>query len=203
MKIYNLTPGGYASNCYVVVADDCSDAIIIDPSMPPSSFHRQCPSLPTPSRVLLTHAHFDHMYALNEWHALGLAVYLGEKEIPALTDARMNCSAFVGSVIVFDGQAQGLADGDVIPLGQENLTVIETIGHTAGGCSYFGEGILFSGDTMFADGTVGRTDLPGGSTQALRASIKRLLELPPETQVYPGHNQSTTIERERRAHLYE
>lgn len=203
MKIHNLTPGGYASNCYVVVPDDCSDAIIIDPSMPPSSFHRQCPDLPMPSRILLTHAHFDHMYALNEWHALGIPVFLGTKELPSLTETRLNCSAFVGSPIVFDGQAQGLCDGDEILLGQEKLTVIETIGHTAGGCCYYSEGVLFSGDTMFAEGMVGRTDLPGGSSAALRVSIQRLLELPPATQVYPGHNQSTTIGKERKAHLFQ
>jgi glyoxylase-like metal-dependent hydrolase (beta-lactamase superfamily II) len=201
MIVHNLTPGGYASNCYVVVADDSSDAIIIDPSMPPSSFHRQCPEIPLPTKILLTHANFDHMYALKEWYEMGIPVYVGTKELPALADSKLNCSAFVGSVIEFVGQANGLCDGDLIPLGDEQLSVIETPGHTVGGCCYYSNGISFSGDTLFADGSVGRTDLPGGSLQALKQSLKRLLDLPIDTRVFPGHNHSTTIEKERRAHL--
>jgi glyoxylase-like metal-dependent hydrolase (beta-lactamase superfamily II) len=141
------------------------------------------------------------MYALSEWHALGIPVYLGKEEQPALSDPARNCSQFVGNIIIFDGDAVGLQDGDTIPLGTEKLTVIATPGHTVGSCSYLGDGILFSGDTLFADGSVGRTDLPSGSQAALLQSLQRLLDLPLTTQVYPGHNHTTTIEKERKAHL--
>ena len=90
-----------------------------------------------------------------------------------------------------------LKDGDIIRAGELEFKVIETPGHSAGSICLYGEGVLFSGDTMFA-GDSGRVDIPGGSEEQMEGSLKKLLDLPPETIVYPGHGRSTTIMGERK-----
>jgi glyoxylase-like metal-dependent hydrolase (beta-lactamase superfamily II) len=90
-----------------------------------------------------------------------------------------------------------LSEGDEVVVGENRLRVLHTPGHTPGGICLYGHGVVFVGDALFA-GSIGRTDLPGGSTEALLASIRRkLLALPDETVVYPGHGPATTIGEER------
>ncbi|MGL6015024.1 MAG: MBL fold metallo-hydrolase, partial [Selenomonadaceae bacterium] len=95
-----------------------------------------------------------------------------------------------------------LADGTVLTFGKESLTVLHTPGHTPGGVCLLGSGVLFSGDTLFA-GSVGRTDFPGGSMEQLLDGIRRkLLPLPDDTAVYPGHGGATRIGWERENNPY-
>lgn len=89
-----------------------------------------------------------------------------------------------------------LIDGDIIKAGQLELKVIETPGHSEGGICLYGEGVLFSGDTLF-HGDTGRTDIPGGSDSKMEISIAKLMDLPLNTMVYPGHGRPTTIKKER------
>lgn len=169
----------------------------------------------TPQCILLTHAHFDHIYGMSRLcRKYGIPVYMHEKEMFTLTESNgMLCKRFSlpepetypfseagdkaeGSA---GDMARFVSEGDVIAAGDLRFEVTETPGHTPGGVCYFerGEKILVSGDTLFA-GSIGRTDHPGGDYDALMAGIfGKLMILDGDTDVIPGHGPCTTIADER------
>ena len=184
-----------------------------------------------PTMILLTHAHFDHIgavAALKRRYSPGLStqdsalstqdsgllftqhsglrtcflrVGLSQAESPALEDARYSGATWF-CVSVETAKADFfIGDGDVLRLGETTLTALSTPGHSAGGLSFVGDGVVFVGDVLFRDG-IGRYDLPGADFEALKRSLARLLELADETKVYPGHGPETTIGRERRSNPY-
>ena len=151
--------------------------------------------------VLLTHGHFDHIMGLDELlKEFPVPVYAHEAEAELLGDARLNSSAgMYGRGYTFT-KAEYLKDGQVVTIAGFEIRVIHTPGHTAGGCCYYipAEGVLISGDTLF-HASIGRTDLPtGSSSQLVRSVRERLLVLPEETKVYPGHMEETTIGYEKK-----
>jgi hydroxyacylglutathione hydrolase len=114
-------------------------------------------------------------------------------DAPMLTDPMQNLSGFFGPALTAPPADRLLAAGDSIAVGDLRLTVLHTPGHSPGSVSFYTEGHLFSGDTLFA-GSIGRFDFPGGDRQRLLRSIReRLLVLPPDTAVYPGHGEETTV----------
>ena len=187
-----LTLGALGTNCYLIHTD--AGTLVLDPADDAPTILLELQKRGwTADAVALTHAHFDHMLALN---GLGAQeVFLHGADVPALTDARRNLSALFGAP--FQGQPRPveLAEGAAL----FGLSVLHTPGHTLGSlCLYAPEDeLLFSGDTMFAGGW-GRTDFPGGDEAALCDSLFRLTQLPEGTRVLPGHGGSTTIARERR-----
>ncbi|MBQ5800349.1 MAG: MBL fold metallo-hydrolase [Clostridia bacterium] len=199
MKITSLYSGGYASNAYLVTSDDESESVLIDPSVSYDFVFRQCGDFPKVKKVLLTHAHFDHVIALEEWkNNYGVEIYATEKASLALTDSVQNGNRiFFGSDKTYPKADVIISEGDVICFGNSELKVIETRGHTQGSCCYIGEGVAFTGDTLFADGDVGRTDLYGGSTRELYRSISRLFStLDGSTVIYSGHGRPSTVREE-------
>ncbi len=199
MKIISLYSGGYASNAYLVISDDNSESVIIDPSVSYDFVFRQCPDAPKVKKILLTHAHFDHVIALEDWKKnYGVEIYATEKASIALTDSIQNGNRiFFGSDKTYPKADVIVSEGDVIRFGDSELKVMQTEGHTEGSCCYIGEGVAFTGDTIFADGDIGRTDLYGGSTKAIYRSISRILsELDRDTVIYSGHGRSTTVKEE-------
>ena len=199
MRVQNLYAGGFASCCYFLTDGTGCFSVVIDPSVPPSLSAGALPGGVRLSAILLTHAHFDHMLALDSWRALGAPVLVSEGDMSGLTDPNYNVSATLfGAPTVFAPPDKLVWDGDRICFGDSSLTVLGTPGHTAGGVSYFGDGKLFCGDTLFAGGGVGRQDVSGGSAEAIRTSVRRILSLPPETVIYPGHGGVTTVARERK-----
>jgi glyoxylase-like metal-dependent hydrolase (beta-lactamase superfamily II) len=142
--------------------------------------------------VALTHGHFDHIGGLDDFCKL---VYVHPKDAALLKDARLNGSLFFGSPYVYERRVY-FYEGDNLHFGDYSLDIIHTPGHTPGSVAIKIGSWLFSGDTIFFD-SIGRTDIPLASHNLLIKSIKeRLLTLPPDTVVYPGHGISTTIERE-------
>ena len=128
-----------------------------------------------------------------------IPIYASEKEETTLLNPRVNLSAFGRGNCTLDADVY-LKDLEVVEMAGFSVQMIETPGHTVGSCCYYlkDEGVLFSGDTVF-QGSVGRTDFPEGSTAAIVRSLHRLLDaLPDETEVYPGHDASTTIGYEKR-----
>ncbi len=198
MKIHNLSYGGWASNCYYITDDDEQYAVVIDPSVPPDKISLQ--NHAQLCAVLLTHTHYDHMVALDAWLMPGAPLMVTEADEKGLYDPEYNVSWMFGQRAVYPRADRLLKAGDVITFGRETLEVIMTPGHTAGSCCYRAGDILFSGDTLFAEGGIGRYDLPGGSYRVLEQSLQRLLSLEPGTQVYPGHGGPTTIGAERHFH---
>ena len=150
--------------------------------------------------ILLTHGHFDHMLAADalrkKYH---IPVYVHEKEQHLLGDPKENLSGLWSKPYTMQAD-KTVKEGDVLHLADFEIHVLATPGHTAGGVCYYipAEKALFSGDTLFCE-SYGRYDFPTSSGRELIASVKRLLkELPGDVTVYPGHNDETTIEHEKR-----
>lgn len=192
--------GDFQTNCYMAVNVDTREAIVIDPAYDARYIYKtmqhenfNCVG------IFLTHGHYDHIGAMAELKRLtGVPTYASEDEKGLLGNSRANLSAMFGSPL--EAQADNyLKDGDVKKILGTEMKCISVPGHTAGGmCYYFEqEGILFSGDTLFKY-SIGRSDFPTGDGAALIENIRqKLLVLPEDTLVYPGHNGYTRIGKEK------
>lgn len=202
MEILGLPGGDLGAMCYLVKEGE--SALLIDPSATPEEMRRALGApLPPISAILLTHGHFDHILALDAWRRETKApVFVGKGDGGCLTDAALNGSSlFTGGGGMTFSPADGTLDGGEIRGLPLSVTVIPTPGHTAGSVCYLVGDALFTGDTLFAHGGVGRTDLPGGSFDAQRASLKSLLS-GEDHPIYPGHGPASTLGAERRHHLF-
>lgn len=196
VKIGKVTMGQYMTNCYFLYREGSKDMVFIDPADSGAYLYEQLSGKGFDIKaILLTHGHFDHIFgvkALKE--KTGARVYACEAEKALLEDPGLNVSEGVGRpTAVYPDEF--LHDGQEITLCDIGIKVIHTPGHTAGSCCFYVEeaGFLIAGDTLF-EGSVGRTDLPTGSTRTMMDSIReKLFVLPDETKVYPGHGGSTTI----------
>ena len=201
MKVEHYVLGMFQTNTYLAINEETNECVIVDPALFSAELkgHILEKGL-TPKAVLLTHGHIDHMGGAGEIAGeYGIPIYAHEEELKVLGDARVNLSASFTGPFTLDS-VQPLKAEQALAVAGFSFQIIFTPGHTQGGCCYYEQEakVLFSGDTLFA-GSVGRTDFPGGSTSALIRSIKeRLLCLPDDTIVYPGHMQMTTIGNEKR-----
>ena len=189
---------------YIVYSDDQSSCVVIDPSVSYDFVFRQRKSLPKVEKILLTHAHFDHVLCLAEWREKTASpVCISAQDASSLYDGEKNgYSFFFGGDKSFGCADELLSEGDAICFGDSKLTFLHTPGHTQGSGCFLGEGLIFTGDTIFADGGVGRTDLYGGSGKSLISSLKRLFALDENYRLLSGHGPETTIKEEKYNHGY-
>lgn len=201
LKIGRMTVGMYGTNCYLVYREGGEQVIIIDPPAAGEKIYEKVKALGFQTfSILLTHGHFDHIMGVNELKACsGAKVYAMDSEPRVCEDTGLNVSAQIGQPYAV--KADEYFHGDtVFMLGDIEIKVFSTPGHTADSCCYYFEeaGFMVCGDTIFEE-SVGRTDLPTGSGSSLEASVReKIFTLPDEVSLYPGHGNSTTVEHEKK-----
>jgi glyoxylase-like metal-dependent hydrolase (beta-lactamase superfamily II) len=191
--IKTLIAGMYEENCYLIMDEGTKELAIIDPGGQPNLIEKEIGKLDgKPKFILLTHGHMDHVGAVIElMNKLNIPFYINENE-----EQYMKNDEFVfGSL---PKASKYLKEGDTVSLGNNIIKVIETAGHTAGGICFLVNDELFTGDTLF-QGSIGRSDFPGGNGAQLIKNIKeKLLPLGDSIKVYPGHGPASTIGYEKR-----
>ncbi|NLJ59377.1 MAG: MBL fold metallo-hydrolase [Firmicutes bacterium] len=203
MILRTIRVGAFETNCYIVGCETSKEAIVIDPGDDVDLIRRQLRAAGLICTIIVnTHGHVDHTAGNKVLaEATGAIIAIGAKDEPSLDDPTRNLSPAFANFAkdkISPPASLLLAEGDTLYAGSVCLEALETPGHTPGSISLLGQGMVFSGDTIFASGGIGRTDFPGGSYDDLMKSIEeKLLVLPDETLVYPGHGPSTTIGRER------
>ena len=195
--------GNFSVFCYLIGDEEAKEALFIDPADETDMLISEATSRGlTVKYVVNTHAHVDHIMGNAEMvRRTGARIVIHEEDAPLLVRQPRDL------LMMFKAKSSPPADilakdGDSIQIGKVGLKVLHTPGHSPGGMSLYGDGMVFTGDTLFV-GSVGRTDFPGSSWEVMEASIRnKLYTLPGDTIVYPGHNYgaapSSTIQHERR-----
>jgi glyoxylase-like metal-dependent hydrolase (beta-lactamase superfamily II) len=208
MKIDRLILGAYQTNCYILrESESDKDCLIVDAGLEAGELvdFLQRHKL-NPVAVVLTHGHADHITGvalLRENHP-DIKVYIHKLDAEMLTGTKNYLSALAGVLFSSEPADFLIEETDVIDEANIKLDILHTPGHTQGGICLYSkdEGIVFVGDTLFAD-SVGRTDMPGGDIKQLITGIKeKLCILPDETTVYPGHGPVTSIAQEKASNPY-
>ncbi len=203
MKYDVLPVGPYEANC-CILWDDPEQAWVVDPGADGEEILSFLKTHGLKAGVVvLTHAHFDHISALNEVLAVyPVPVYLHRADVP-FAFSPMNAMPPYRPTARPASLVTDKADGDTLEYGGLSARLIHTPGHTPGGwCLYFEKhSVLVAGDTLFA-GSIGRTDFPGGSMEEMEASLQRLKALPDDTKVMCGHGPVTTLGVEKRSNPY-
>lgn len=189
------------TNCYIVVDEISKETIVIDPAGEVDKIIEMLNTLGSDLKyIYLTHCHADHTHGVNELRAIKDAkVLIHRADFEGLNDDEINLATYIGLNEIKIDNVGRVDENDSIHVGNLKFKVIHTPGHTKGGSSLYceSEKMVFTGDTMFR-GTWGRTDLPTGSMEQIMDSItNKLLSLPDDTIVYPGHGKSTMIVEER------
>lgn len=199
------TPLGEPTNCYIVTDEDTKETMVIDPAGEYEKIEEMLKTLEAKLKyICLTHCHGDHIGAVNklkqDFGGKVLIHFLDEK---GLNDPNINMTEYIGVENNYIEVDSRLNDNDLIHIGEMEFKIIHTPGHTVGGiCLYCKEHkLLFSGDTVFRR-TWGRTDLPTGSFADIIKSItNKLMILPEDTIIYPGHGKSTMVKEEEPIYL--
>ena len=200
MILKTLLVGPLETNCYILGDEKSKEAVVIDPGGDFEEIEKQLKKLKLKVKyIVLTHGHFDHTGALAQLKkATGAEVLIHAEDASMLSPTGQAQPFFMESgkdPCAADGT---LKEGDKIQFGENSLEVLHTPGHTPGGISLLIDKMIFVGDTLFC-GSIGRTDLPGGSFQELIDSIKmKLLTKGDDYLIYPGHGPTTTIGEERK-----
>ena len=196
MLIKTISVGQLETNCYVVTDETSLDCAVIDPGDESNTILDYLEQNRLRCRaVFLTHGHFDHVGAVEALaEETGAKVYLNRED-----DAETRRDLHFPLHLPENGEYY--ADGDRVEIGSLRFEVIGTPGHTPGGVTLRCQDALFTGDTLFR-GSCGRTDLPGGDTEELLRSLKRICSLEGDFEVYPGHMDCSTLARERLFNYY-
>ena len=219
MLIAALPTGPLAANCYVLAPAPGGECVIVDPGQDATEQVAKVLAEQdlTPAAILLTHGHFDHVWSAAELGgAHGVPVYLHADDHGLLTEPAAGVDAgFAAQLQMLLGPGpypvpadlRQVTDGDTLPLAGVKFGVEHTPGHTPGSVVYTvtaedGIPVMFAGDLVFA-GSIGRTDFPGGDTDAMNQSLaSAVLNRPDHTRILPGHGPGTTVERERATNPY-
>ncbi|MGL4740541.1 MAG: MBL fold metallo-hydrolase [Sarcina sp.] len=197
MILKSIAVGAYQENCYFLIDETTNECVIFDPGAQADYILAVIKQLNiTPKYILLTHAHFDHVGAIEEIvNQFKIPFYVNKNDY----DMQKVDTQLFTTTIMPNGFIE---DGDTFNLGNNIIKAITTPGHTPGGICFLANDMLITGDTLF-NGSIGRTDFTGGDFNTLISSIKdKLLDLGDNTKVYPGHGEPTTIGMEKKQNPY-
>ncbi|MBA4373265.1 MAG: MBL fold metallo-hydrolase [Thermodesulfovibrio sp.] len=203
MKIEDLVVGPLQVNCYIAYDEESLEAMIVDPGDNAAGILKILDRLRLkPRYIVCTHGHFDHIGAVAEvkastgaevvLHGADLQIYEGAHDLAQLMGFSLERQPAPDIIV---------SAGDRLMLGETVVTIMHTPGHSPGGICLLQGDLLLSGDTIFA-GSIGRTDFPGGSLQSMKQSFRRIIDLPPTTQIFPGHGPGSTIAEEREMNFF-
>ena len=190
-------------NTYILTDSETNQGMVIDPGCYTPAMKKELRNLTELKYIILTHAHGDHMGALNAIRKdyPDAVLIAGVKEKELLLDAENNGSMEFSPEPVSTEADRYVSEGDSVTLGSIKFTFMETPGHTQGGICICGDGKIFTGDTLFFR-SIGRTDLYSGNMEQMRKSLQKLMRLPDEIQVLPGHGPGTSIGAEKKGNPF-
>lgn len=204
MKIVKFQFNMFGENCYVVYDPASRQAMVVDPGMLTENERQAIDGFIAREQLTVkylvnTHLHLDHAFGnAHIYNKYGVKTRAHSADIPLGSNLRRQAEQFgifdaqIGEI----GEVEPLKEGDILTLGNDKIKIIHTPGHTPGGIALYAptDGWVITGDSLFADGGIGRTDLPGGNHQQLIDSLKtKLFTLPGETKIIPGHGPVSTI----------
>jgi len=203
LEVVAFETGPLQETAYLVIDRGSRDAAMVDPGDDADRLIEAVEQANVRLRAIwLTHAHFDHVGAVRALRTrFEVPVFLHEEDVPMFEAGPFQAASWG---LPFDGDevpAERFTEGQGLRLGELSFTVMQTPGHSPGHVTLHGHGIALVGDCLFA-GSIGRTDLPMANGPAMAQSLERIVALPPETRVLPGHGPATTVGEERRSNPY-
>lgn len=206
LKVKRLSVGQLRTNCYLVFDQSSRETVVVDPGDDADYITQKILDLELkPKQIWATHGHYDHVLAVVELKlAFKIPFLISKKDQFLLKRTRSTAQHFGEHQVAPNPKPDRfLHQSETLKVGESQIKIIATPGHTPGGLSFYlkKEGVVLTGDTIFAQGSIGRTDLKYSSFQDLKKSLKKILNLPEETQIFPGHGETSDVFSEKRHHF--
>ena len=205
MTICSAPIGELGTNCYIMTDEESGESAAVDCAVFDADYQAllQKAGVTKLKYILLTHGHFDHVSGVKALKdACGGQIVIHPEDAACLTDPKKSLNSYVKYAVLEPAPADILIEeGSELSLGSHKITVMHTPGHTPGSVCYLTENHMFCGDTLFRL-SMGRTDLPGGSTLTLFASLERIGRMEGVYEIFPGHGEPTTLSYEKRNNFY-
>ena len=206
MKTVRIQAEGYGANCWVLIDEESGEFALIDPSCAGEAFsdfiEKRGLKKENLKYILLTHGHFDHITGADEIRDIsGAPLAIHEADADFLTTDKNAYKYFFREDLIMRPAEIILHDGDILKLGEIEIRVVSTPGHTEGSVCFFVGDNIYTGDTLF-DRSIGRTDLVGGNQAKLEDSLRGLIALERDYNIYPGHGSVSTISKQIKFNPY-